>query len=113
MVHDILLHTQHVRREQFDPTNEEHIASFKVFIRTGNWGAVQFYAEQPFTEVPMTVLMRFCQHSLSTIREDPTETRQRLEAKTLIPMPTSMSNDQRAAALARSNELLLSTIGRR
>jgi len=51
-------------RAIFDPTNPAHQASLKKFIETGNWGTVQFYPEFPFTDVPMTVLMKMAAHTL-------------------------------------------------
>lgn len=56
-------------RQLFDPTNEAHLESLKTFVRTGEWGATRFYCEQPFIDVPMTVLMKFAGHHLSTSRE--------------------------------------------
>ena len=58
-----------VTRATFDPTNQEHLASLKSFIATGNWGAVQFYCEFPFTDVPMTALMKFAGFHLGAHRE--------------------------------------------
>ena len=55
-----------VKRETFDPTNAEHLESLKTFLETGNWGKTQFYCEFPFSNVPMTVLMKFASHSLGT-----------------------------------------------
>lgn len=53
-----------VRRETFDPTNSEHVESFRRFIETGTWGEVKFHVEVPFTEVPATVMMKFAAHAL-------------------------------------------------
>ncbi len=58
-----------VRREFFDPTNQLHLDSLAHFIRTGNWGQVQFFCEYPFSDVPMTVLMKFAGNSLDAHRE--------------------------------------------
>lgn len=55
-------------RQYFDPRNQEHIESLKSFIQTGNWGTVQFYCEFPFTDVPMTVLMKHAGHLLNVRR---------------------------------------------
>lgn len=54
-----ILRRASVNRQHFDPNNSEHIDSLRSFINTGNWGAVQFYCEFPFTDVPMTVLVKF------------------------------------------------------
>jgi hypothetical protein len=55
-------------RAQFDPTNPAHTTSLAKFIETGNWGAVQFYCEHPFTDVPMTVLMKYAGFALGVKR---------------------------------------------
>jgi hypothetical protein len=61
------------KRAFFDAKKPEHLASLKRFIETGNWGTVQFYPEYPFTDVPMTVLMKFAGHHLKATRETPEE----------------------------------------
>lgn len=53
-----------INRVTFDPKKKEHLESVKAFIETGNWGAVQFYCEFPFTDVQMTVLMKYTAHKL-------------------------------------------------
>ena len=58
-----------VHRTFFDPTDTQHVASLAMFLRTGNWGAVQFYCEHPYTDVPMTVLMKFACFQLQAKRE--------------------------------------------
>jgi len=55
-----------VRRESFDPTNQEHLESLRKFVSTGSWGEVKFFAEAPFTEVPATVMMKYAAHTLGT-----------------------------------------------
>ena len=57
-----------VNRQHFDPTNPEHLESLKTFVKTGNWGKVQFFCEYPFSDVPMTVLMKFAGHHLQASR---------------------------------------------
>jgi hypothetical protein len=57
-----------VKRMAFDPTDPAHCASLACFIQTGNWGDVQFYCEHPFTDVPMTVLMKYAGHQLGVSR---------------------------------------------
>lgn len=69
-----------VNRQHFDPTNVEHLESLKVFINTGNWGKVQFFVEYPFSDVPMTVLMKFAGHALDARRRTAEEA---LAARTL------------------------------
>lgn len=78
-----ILRQAHVRREFFDPTNQAHLSSLEHFVRTGNWGDVQFYCEHPFTDVPMTVLMKFAGHGLSTVRETVEERNARIGAMRL------------------------------
>lgn len=56
-------------RSEFDPSNKEHLASLRTFVQTGNWGKNQFVCEFPFTDVPMTVLMKFAGHHLDATRE--------------------------------------------
>lgn len=111
--------TPHVRRENFDPTNEEHLASFKHFIVTGNWGNVQFLAELPFIEVPMTVLMKFAGHHLGAKRESAKEASARFSARvasgTMVPMPRSKTRAERIketqARIDAANALLASELG--
>jgi len=59
-----ILRRASVNRQNFDPSNKEHLDSLKSFISTGNWGDVQFYCEYPFTDVPMTVLVKFARSRL-------------------------------------------------
>ncbi len=54
-------------RTIFDPTNFEHRESLRVFNETGNWGAVQFHIEFPYTDVPMTVLRKFSKYALEQL----------------------------------------------
>lgn len=68
-----------VNRVFFDPANPDHIASFEVFLRTGNWGSVQFFCEQPYTDVPTTVLMKFSMYMQGVRRETPLERAIRLD----------------------------------
>jgi hypothetical protein len=71
-----------VKREEFDPYNKKHIQSLESFIRTGSWGSVQFFAELPHVEVPMTVLMKFVQHTLGVVPEGAKERSTRLSTQT-------------------------------
>lgn len=56
-------------RTDFDPENAMHLDSLKKFIETGAWGDVTFHCEYPFTDVPMTVLIKYAGHMLGTFRE--------------------------------------------
>lgn len=102
--------TPFVRREKFDPANEEHLASFKIFIETGNWGDVQFHAELPFIEVPMTVLMKFAGHHLNAKRESASQAAKRIAAKNVLPIPRAQTRAERIketeTRIAAANELL-------
>lgn len=66
-------------RETFDASNPAHVESLGEFLKTGNWGSTQFFAEQPFSEVPMTVLIKFCEATLGVKRETLEERRARLD----------------------------------
>ena len=70
-----------IDRQKFDPTNDSHLASFEVFMRTGNWGNIQFFAELPYNEVPMTVLMKYAEHMSGVKRESTSERGERIDAK--------------------------------
>jgi hypothetical protein len=70
-------------RTFFDPSLESHLESFRTFLRTGNWGDVQFYCEHPYTDVPMTVLMKAAMYTEGVVRETAIERSERLAAKTL------------------------------
>jgi len=61
----ILKNGSGVKREFFDPENKEHRDSLKIFIETGKWGKVHFFAEQPYYDVPSTVLNKFTLWSLT------------------------------------------------
>ncbi len=63
-----ILRRASVNRQHFDPTDPEHLESLKTFIETGNWGKVQFFCEYPFTDVPMTVLVKFAGRALDARR---------------------------------------------
>ena len=70
-----------INRQKFDPTNDSHLASFEVFMRTGNWGDIQFFTELPYNEVPMTVLMKYAEHMSGVSRESVAERNARIDAK--------------------------------
>lgn len=55
-------------RVSFDPTNEEHCASLKAFLETGNWGKVMFHAEYPYSDIPTYVLAKYASHNLNAHR---------------------------------------------
>lgn len=80
----LLSRHQHVNRQYFDPTNADHVESLKEYLRTGNWGNVQFFAELPFIEVPMTVITKYARHQLNVVPETNQEKNDRLTAKNVI-----------------------------
>ncbi len=101
-----------IDRQKFDPTNAAHIASFEVFMRTGNWGHIQFFSELPYNEVPMTVLMKYAEFKSGITRESAAERNTRIGAKpNIIRMPAPMNPGQerarRNAELAELNERFL------
>lgn len=73
-----------VTRQIFDPENEQHIDSLKHYLRTGNWGEIQFYAELPFIEVPATVITKYTEHTLNVKRETARERDARLSDLNVI-----------------------------
>ncbi len=106
-----LLRQAHVRREVYDPRNDDHMLSFIHFLRTGNWGEIQFLAEAPYTDVPMTVLMKYAQYTQGAPRETTEQRAARLEAIPHLiqfPKPKTQAQiaEERAAALLVSNEVL-------
>lgn len=87
---DLLKRTSLIRREIFDPKNKEHVDSLKIYLRTGNWGEVQFYAELPYIEVPVTVMRKYLAHTLKVVPETMEETAARLQAKNLVRPATQV-----------------------
>jgi hypothetical protein len=105
--------TKLVEREAFDPLNPVHIESLEVFIRTGNWGSVQFYTELPYTDVPMTVLMKFAQHHLGVVRESAEERSERLSKMNLVQIVPTETREQNRARLEAANVLILEALKKR
>lgn len=60
-------------RVAFDPADQEHLASLKNFLETGNWGSVMFFLEYPFTDVPTYVLTKYASHQLGAHRKSNAE----------------------------------------
>ena len=96
-------HRNPVPREVFDPSNARHLASFDVFIQTGNWGDVQFFPVLPYDDVPMTVLMAFAEYQRQVKREDKEarNVRFQLEKPELIRIGAPSVAAERAASQAR------------
>jgi hypothetical protein len=107
---DILRRARLVNREIFDPTNPEHVLSLKIFLATGNWGAVQFYPEAPFTEAPATVLTKYARYVLSVEVQTDEERAASLAARGVIAFPKPESRAEREAGaadrLAKANALM-------
>lgn len=91
-----------VNRVLFNPEDQRHVDSLKVFLRTGNWGDLQFYCEHPYTDVPMTVLMTFAMYELNTTRESHAEHAERL-AKMNLSVYVDETTEQKIARLADTN----------
>lgn len=62
-----ILRANLIRREEFNPKNKEHLKSYQNFLKTGNWGAVQFHCEFPYVTVPETVSRKFANYTLSKV----------------------------------------------
>ena len=56
-----------IKRERFDPMNEEHLSSLKKYLSVGKWGDVQFYSEYPYATVRDTVLTKCANFMLGNI----------------------------------------------
>jgi hypothetical protein len=56
-----------IPRTEFDPANPEHRESLRQFMETNNWGTIQFFAEEPYTTVPDTVMNRFIKYALDQL----------------------------------------------
>ncbi len=106
---DLLKRTQIIRREIFDPRKKEHLESLKIFLQTGNWGDIQFYAELPYIEVPMTVLTKYSTYMLKVETETRTERQERIASLNLEQF-VEQSLSQREQALAKSNQLMNSML---
>lgn len=99
-----------VLRTYFDPENQNHIESFKVFIRTGNWGNIQFHPELPFNEVPMTVLMKFASNDLRVQRESDEEKEARMSTMNLVQPTKAETRKEHQARLKASSTLILNQL---
>ena len=92
-----------VKRHTFDPTDPTHLESMDVFLKTGNWGSVQFYPELPFVEVPITVLTKYALHQRKVQVENATERSSRLATKNLS-VPVVETKEARTQRLAASSQ---------
>jgi hypothetical protein len=116
MTTDVLRRARLVNREVFDPTNPEHIASFKTFLATNTWGDVQFYPEAPYTEAPATVMAKYARHSLAVELETDEVREARMAARNVLPFPKPDTTAQTIAAreerLATANALMSALLQR-
>lgn len=102
------LRNGNISRVPFDPSLESHLESFRVFLRTGNWGDVQFYCEHPYTDVPMTVLMKHALYNEGITRETLAERSVRIAARPSMIQPPALvlsHAEEREKRLAVLNEL--------
>lgn len=107
---DILRRARLVNREIFDPTNEAHIESFKIFLRTGNWGDIQFYPEVPYTEAPATVMAKYSRHVLGVTVETVVERADRLAARGIKSIGPSETTAAHTARIDHANSLVRSQL---
>ena len=56
-----------IPRVVFDPTNNDHLRSYKTFLETGKWGDIQFHLELPLTSVTETVYRKFTAFALEKL----------------------------------------------
>lgn len=99
-----------VERHFFDPTNTQHLRSLDTFLKTGNWGDVQFYPELPFVEVPITVLTKFALHERKVEIESSAERQERFAAKNLVAKLSAEGKDEHEQRLARSSARVIDVI---
>lgn len=95
-----------VERAHFDPTNPDHLASLDAYLQTGNWGAVQFFPELPFVEVPITVLTKFAMHQRKVRSETEAERKVRVATKPLIVRQAPETREQKQERLLRASALM-------
>ena len=81
----------------------DHGGGLVAAIAQDNVVGVQFHAELPYIEVPITVLMKFALHQLNTKRETGDERDMRLAKKNLVPWDTIETRKEQRKRLASSN----------
>lgn len=99
-----------IERTNFDPNHIAHIASLRKFIETGNWGDIQFFCESPYTDVPTTVLMKYCSYQLNVQRFSLSQQSEYLANKKLETYKVETMGEamaQRQETNNRTRELLL------
>lgn len=105
-----MLRSHCAARALFDPANEQHLKSFRAFLATGNWGDIQFLCEAPYTDVPMTVLMKFAMHEQCTQRESEGDRRARFATLPLVAPVGPESFAARKARLEETNKKLMAIV---
>lgn len=93
----------------FDPSLQSHLDSFDQFLKTGNWGEIHFFCESPYSDVPMTVLMKFAMYEQNVKREPLAERTARIAARpNIVCLPQaetpSEARGRRAVELAEVNK---------
>lgn len=52
-------------RVDFDPSNEEHLRDYALFLRKGNWvHHCQYFLEDPYIDIPTMVNAKIVAHAL-------------------------------------------------
>jgi hypothetical protein len=50
----------------FDPTNEDHLKEYAIYLEQGRWnGACKFQVEFPYIEIPAMINAKIARHTLS------------------------------------------------
>ena len=53
-------------RVTFDPTNEEHLKEYAIYLEQGRWpGNCKFKIEYPYLEIPAMINAKLARHVLS------------------------------------------------
>lgn len=63
-----ILKDHQITREIFNPSKRLHRESLDHFLRTGNWGNIQFFVEPPFATVPETVLRKMASAAIARMK---------------------------------------------
>jgi hypothetical protein len=63
-----ILKDHQIKREIFDPSKRAHRESLNQYLKTGNWGDIQFYVENPYATVPETVLRKMAAAAITRMR---------------------------------------------
>jgi hypothetical protein len=101
----MMMHELQMNRQIFDPRIAEHVESLKTFLRTGNWGDVQFHCELPFNNVPACVMSKMLCMLLGVAPEKLEERIARLQTMKL-ESPVAETAEQKQQRHARAHELV-------